>query len=205
MVIEAAIRFCGRRRRAPNTRRASCALLVAVLASCGGTELSLSQTPGPASTARCAGLPESSVNTSAPPSDGTPFPLTVAPDRGVILDSGGEPMFLQGDAAWSLIAQLGRGDVITYLDGRRAAGFNTILVNLIEHKFASQAPANIYGDQPFTSAGDFSSPEDDYFSYADWVITQAEDRGFVVLLTPAYIGYAGTDEGWWADMERAGP
>ena len=63
-----------------------------------------------------------------------------------------------GNAAWSLIAQLTREEVDLYLDDRRARDFNTILVSLIEAKFATNAPANAYGEPPFLTPGTMARP-----------------------------------------------
>ena len=64
------------------------------------------------------------------------FPLSVGPGERYLVDAAGRPFLIHGDTAWSLIAQLTREDVELYLDDRRARGFNTILVNLIESRFA---------------------------------------------------------------------
>ena len=117
---------------------------------------------------------------------------------------GGTPYWLQGDAAWSLIAQLTDTEVEQYLDDRQRRGFNAILVNLIEHKFATNAPANIAGQQPFTTPGDMSTPNPAYFAHAQWVVQQAKARGILVLLVPAYLGYNGGDQGWYQVMEANG-
>jgi hypothetical protein len=111
---------------------------------------------------------------------------------------------MHGDTAWSLIASLSQSDALVYLDDRRNRGFNTILVSLLEHKFAQNAPANVYGNHPFLSPGDYTTPNESYFSHADWVIQQAESRGLLVLLTPSYIGYIGSDEGWYTEMVANG-
>ena len=60
---------------------------------------------------------------------------------------------MHGDTAWSLIAQLSYGEADFYLRDRRSRGFNTVLINLIEHRFADRPPANAYGEQPFLVAG----------------------------------------------------
>ncbi len=134
----------------------------------------------------------------------TAFPLKVAPGGRYLEDSAGKPFLLQGDAAWSLISQLKREEVEFYLRDRRARGFNTLLVSLIEHRFATNAPANIYGDEPFTKAGDFSTPNEAYFGYAEWVLQRARDAGFLILLAPAYIGARDTNEGWYKEMAANG-
>lgn len=132
------------------------------------------------------------------------FPLRVEPGKRYLVDARGRPFFMHGDTAWSLIAQLSREDADRYLADREARGFNTILVNLIEHKFAAKPPANVYGAKPFELEGswpftmaDFSRPTEAYFAHADWVLKRAEERGFLVLLAPAYLGFRGGDEGWY--------
>jgi hypothetical protein len=133
------------------------------------------------------------------------FPLTVAPGKRYLVDAADKPFLIHGDTAWSLIAQLPREQVIRYLDDRRARGFNTILVNLIEHAFATNAPANSYGAAPFLKPGDYSTPNEAYFAYADWVLRQARERGLLVLLTPSYLGWRGGSSGWYESMIANGP
>lgn len=134
-----------------------------------------------------------------------PFPLRKVAGHRCLAARDGSPFLMQGDAAWSLIVQLKREEAIRYLDDRRARGFNTLLVNLIEHEVARNAPLNAYGDAPFAPAGDFSRPEEKYFAHADWVLERAAERGFLVLLAPGYLGYGGGSEGWYAEVRKAGP
>jgi hypothetical protein len=133
------------------------------------------------------------------------FPLRPAANGRHLTGADGRPFLIQGDTAWSLIADLTREEADIYLTDRRARGFNTILVSLIEHRFARKAPSNIYGDAPFLEPGDFTKPNEGYFRHADWVLSRARELGFLVLLTPAYMGWNGGDQGWWRDMVRAGP
>lgn len=132
------------------------------------------------------------------------FPLRVAANSRYLEDATGKPFLLHGDTAWSLIAQLKREDAEVYLQDRRNRGFNTLLVSLIEHRFATNAPANAYGAVPFTTPGDFSTPNEAYFAHADWVLTRARDLGYLVMLTPAYIGARGSNEGWATEMAASG-
>src|SRR5882672_12100710 len=64
------------------------------------------------------------------------FPLEIAVGQRYLRDMSGAPFLIQGDAAWSLIADLTREEADAYLADRAARGFNTILVNLLEHRFA---------------------------------------------------------------------
>jgi hypothetical protein len=142
------------------------------------------------------------------------FPLRASANGHYLVDQNGTPFRIHGDAGWSLVANLtqaggrsGSGEVATYLDDRKARGFNTVIVNVIEHKFAASAPANRAGAYPFTrhTAGsyDFSTPNESYFAFADLVIDMAADRGMLVLLWPMYLGFNGGDEGWWGELTNA--
>jgi hypothetical protein len=132
------------------------------------------------------------------------FPLRLSDDRRYVVDQTGRPFLIQGDSAWSIIAQLKNDEVETYLEDRRRRGFNTLIVNLLEHKFADHAPANAYGEPPFTKAGDFSTPNEAYFAHADTVLRRAQQKGLAVLLVPAYLGQNGGDEGWYQEIVANG-
>jgi len=128
------------------------------------------------------------------------FPLRVSADGASLTSDDGKPFLLHGEAAWSLIAQLDSPGAMQYLADRHKRGVTTVLVNLIEHLFADHAPANAAGDAPFTTPGDFSTHNEAYFAHADQVIDLAASQGITVLLTPAYLGYSGGNEGWFQEM-----
>lgn len=132
------------------------------------------------------------------------FPLRISADASHLVDADGRPFLLHGDTAWSLIAELTKEEADLYLADRRSRGFNTLVVSLVEHKFASDAPANAYGDRPFPEDRPFE-PNPAYFDHARWVVARAREEGFVVLLAPAYLGFGGGEEGWYARMLSAGP
>ncbi len=114
----------------------------------------------------------------------------------------GTPFLMAGDTAWSLIAQLSKTDADYYLQTRSDMGFNLILVNLIEHRLADNAPANYYGDQPFTGKV-FTTPNEAYFAHADYVIGSAAEKGLYVLLDPLYIGWECGPDGWCSDIRAS--
>ena len=84
------------------------------------------------------------------------FPLKIAEGQRFLVDQDGTPFLVVGDVAWSLIVQLHEADIDRYLDDRRSRGFNSIIVNLIEHKFCTNAPKTRAGLTPFKRVGDFS-------------------------------------------------
>ncbi|HMG23396.1 MAG TPA: DUF4038 domain-containing protein, partial [Kofleriaceae bacterium] len=122
-----------------------------------------------------------------------------------LVDAGGAPVWLHGEAAWSLLVQLDDAELDRYLADRRARGVNALVVNLIEHKYAARAPRNRAGDPPFTTPGDFATPNEAYFAHVDRALARAAAAGMVVLLAPAYLGYDGGEEGWYVEIRRNGP
>jgi hypothetical protein len=147
------------------------------------------------------------------PPSATRHPLTISDDRRRLLDADGRPFLVQGDAAWSIIANLTYDDAVAYLDDRRAKGFNTVLVNLIEHLFSSDPPRDLAGREPFSTPGDMSTPNDAYFDAAERVLDACAERGFLVILAPTYIGYRheradGASphlDGWYDEIVATGP
>jgi hypothetical protein len=133
------------------------------------------------------------------------YPLKIGATGRYLEDQNHIPFLYQGDAPWSLVVGLTEAEVEQYLENRRLKGFNSVIVNLIEHKFAAHAPRNRNGDSPFSVPGDFSTPNEKYFAFADWVIRKAGEKGIQVVLAPAYLGYAGTDEGWYEEVLANGP
>jgi hypothetical protein len=133
------------------------------------------------------------------------FPLHPVEGRRYLIDAAARPFLIVGDSAWSLLTQLRTEDAELYLGDRQAKGFNTLLVNLIEHRFADNAPKNVYGDSPFKQDGDLSTANDRYFDHAERVLRSASQKGFLVLLAPAYTGAEGGNDGWYHAMQACGP
>ena len=111
------------------------------------------------------------------------------------------PHFLLGDSAWSLIAQLSLADAKVYMADRRARGFNALLVSIIEHNYATNAPQNANGDTPFTGTT-FTTPREAYFAHVDNVLRAAAAFGITVLLDALYLGYD-LNDGWGQEVIAA--
>ena len=138
------------------------------------------------------------------PASAAVFPLRTADNGRFLIDQKGEPFLVVGDTAWSLIAQLSDEDIDRYLDDRQRRGFNSIIVNLIEHRFSSNPPMTRAGLPPFAKTGDFSMPNPAYFDFAHKVVEKANDRRIVVWLFPTYLGYGGGDDGFFREMQESG-
>ena len=149
------------------------------------------------------------------------FPLKASRDGHSLVDQNNVAFRVQGDSAWDLLVTITASDVDTYLANRSAKGFNTLLVELVEHaRYAagSPAPANRAGNRPFLSKlggggytgggdlADLSTPNDAYFAYVDTILAKIAAKNMVALLTPLYVGYgapttqSSANEGWSADM-----
>ena len=149
------------------------------------------------------------------------FPLKASANGRYLVDQNNVGFRVQGDSAWDLLVTITSSDVDTYLANRSAKGFNTLLVELVEHaRYAagSPAPANRAGNRPFLSKlgggaytgggdlADLSTPNDAYFAYVDTILAKIAAKNMVALLTPLYVGYgapttqSSANEGWSADM-----
>lgn len=154
------------------------------------------------------------------PPEAASFPLRVSSNGRYLVDQNNKPFRIQGEAAWSLIANLTYAEAERYLSNRQAKGFNTVLVELIEHKYAqggkganfSGVPTNQGGALPFETregggaydgawgTANFSTPNEAYFAFADSIIDLAAQKGMLVNLVPMYLGFNGRDAGWWTEL-----
>jgi hypothetical protein len=143
------------------------------------------------------------VPRAPPPASTYVYPLRVGSTGRYLVDQAGKPFLLTGDAAWSLIGQLSDQDADTYLSNRQQLGFTLVMVNLLEHAYSSNAPADIYNISPFTGKA-FTTPNEAYFAHADYIIQSAAQRGIVVLLDVDYLGYGCTGaDGWCVETQAA--
>lgn len=135
----------------------------------------------------------------------SPLLLSASPNGRYLVGADGTPFFVNGEAAWSAIVNLDATDQATYLDDCQARGFNTVMVNLIEHEFTGNSPAwrNENGDLPFSGTAFQSSTVTDYFDAALAFVRLAAARGIVVFLAPCYLGYDGGSQGWQSEIEAA--
>lgn len=129
------------------------------------------------------------------------YPLKVSSNGRYLVDQTNTPVLLVGESAYSLISQLSSADVSVYLANRSEKGFNFLWVTLIDGLFCTNPPANLNGDQPFSSTV-FTTPNETYFAHADAVITACANVGMTVLLSPLYLGNP-SNQGWGTQVAAA--
>ena len=127
------------------------------------------------------------------------LPLKVSDTGRFLVDQKNTPFLVVGDTPWSLIVQPPDKEIDHYLTDRANRGFNSIIVNLIEHKFCTEPPKTRSGLSPFEQAGDFSTPNRQYFDFAHQVVQKANERGIVVWLSRRQ----GEASGVWEVCRRA--
>ena len=119
--------------------------------------------------------------------------LKVSANQRYLQFENGKPFFFLGDTGWLLPERLDRSEAQYYLQRCREAGFNAVLVQVM-----NGTPAyNIYG-QPSLSAGWDMSKADpagmySYWDHMDYIVSQAEQNGI-------YIGMVAI----WGSQVKAG-
>lgn len=133
------------------------------------------------------------------------WPTSIDGTNKRILDQNGDPLFMVGDSAWSLVGQLSTTDIDTYIDAVDAKGFTAIMFSAPEAYYTDNTPAyrNAAGDLPFSGTNFASSLVDAYWDVVDHAIDKAATLGITCIVVPQYSGYADSADGWSVDVEAA--
>lgn len=145
---------------------------------------------------------------------GSRFPLKIHSSGRYFLDNYGQYFLIQGMALWEIEVNPTRAQVDQVLAGIAAQGYNAILFETAEHLFSFQATPyqNVEGNIPWTgmtgttppySSVNFSALNEAYWQFVDLVIRRAWAFDMLCVITPAYYGFAGTQEGWGVGGELA--
>jgi hypothetical protein len=128
------------------------------------------------------------------------FPLKVSPDGRYLLDRRNAPFMIVGDSPQSMIANLSLADARRYVADRKAAGFNSLWVDLLCVRYTGcRADGATYdGINPFRTPGSLATPNPRYFQRADAMIRLAGAAGMAVFLDPIETG------GWLGVLRRNG-
>jgi hypothetical protein len=139
------------------------------------------------------------------PAQDVAFPLRIGPTGRCLVDQRGVPFLIHGDSPWSLTHNLTLEEAVRYMTVRKTQGFNTLLVSVPDAFDADGKKAyspDRYGQQPFVG-DDLTQPNDFYWAHVDRVFKEAEKRGLLLLVAPAYLG---ADKDGYVDLlKKAGP
>ena len=157
--------------------------------------LALAAAGGILAVAGCGAAPDPAGIETAPPvrstgaSDAT-FPLGVSSNHRYLVDHRNHPFLIVGDSPQALFVNVSVKQAKHFLVNRKAAGFNTIWVNLLcESYTGGRADGSTYdGIRPFRQEGDLSTPNEAYFARADAMIRLAARQRMAVFLDPIETG-----------------
>lgn len=134
-----------------------------------------------------------------------PWPLYIKEGNRYLLDKNGDPYWLNGDAAWSLLVQPTMKDAQSYIKHRAKQGINALKVNVLERRYSDDAPRTTEsGIEPFLETDNLRTPNEIYFKRLDHLLTIAEENGITILLFPTYLGYMDAGDGWYDVLLKNG-
>ena len=127
------------------------------------------------------------------------FPLSVGANKRFQTASG-VPDFMLVYTAWDLLINLTQAEIAQVIATIKSLGFTGVLVEVPEHYFTiNSAPQNVNGDVPFTTPGDFSTPNAAYWAHVDAGMAKLAAADLAVWVEPGYMGYNAGPEGWYAN------
>jgi len=109
----------------------------------------------------------------------------------------GKSFFWLADTGWEMLHRLNRAEIETYLENRRAKGFNVIQTVLISEFIHSDQLTNYYNDSIFInenperpSITPGNNPENtneyDYWDHVDYAVKTAGSKGLYLALLPSW-------------------
>src|SRR5262245_37322646 len=118
------------------------------------------------------------------------FPLKVSESGRYLVDQRNVPFLMVGDSPQALIGNISVSDAEKFIASRKAAGINTLWINLlcVEYTACRADGTTFDGIAPFTTPKDLSTPNEAYFARADAMISLAEKYGMLVFLDPIETG-----------------
>lgn len=123
---------------------------------------------------------------TATPATPTGKQITVDPTGRFMMRSGA-PWFYLADTGWLVAQSLAGAELATYLDNRRAKGFNVIQCTGAAWGASAPKPAPD-GSLPFLNNNP-ATPNPAFWSYVDTLLSMAEDRDMVIALVPCWYDF----------------
>jgi hypothetical protein len=147
------------------------------------------------------------------------YPLKKSTNGRYLVDQNNTPVPILGRTAW-FVTSLSVSDYKTFISNTVSHGYNSIEMHVINHDpRGNHPPFNGNGDMPFlkrldgsdwdgsltytdtsAQAPNLTTPNEAYWRYVDSFLFYCESRGIQVFFFPAYVGYAGSNQGWMAEL-----
>lgn len=127
------------------------------------------------------------------------YPLKISRSGRFLLTQYNEPFLMNADAGWKLLNRIRIDLAKRYILSRRNNLFNTIFIQLLPPEPNDR---NAYLEAPFHRLGDFSMPNEKYFSYVDEILKYALQHQMLVGINPAWLGCC--KNGWHEIMYNNG-
>ena len=152
------------------------------------------------------------------------FPVSASAGGRYLQDAAGVPFPILGRTAW-FVTSLTQAEYQAFLDDTAAKGHTAIEFHVINHDpRGNDEPFAGNGALPFlkrldggdwdgsltygniaAEAPDFTTPNPAYWGHVDALLAYAELKGQLAFLFPAYVGYAGGEQGWMQELLANGP
>jgi hypothetical protein len=110
--------------------------------------------------------------------------LQVASDGHFLQTEDGRPFFWLGDTGWELFHRLTIEEIDTYLENRKAKGFNVVKAVVLA-EFDGLRKPNRYGQLPLQNE-DPAQPNELYFQLVDTTLKMALQKGLYIGLLPTW-------------------
>lgn len=119
--------------------------------------------------------------------------LNISENRRFFITTSGEPFFWLGDTGWLLFGKTDRDEADTYLEDRKAKGFNVVQAMVLHDLSLVSA----FGDSALigrnvatpnvTEGNDYKdSVQYDYWDHVEYVIDKAAEKGIYMALVPVW-------------------
>jgi hypothetical protein len=151
------------------------------------------------------------------------FPVSYSANKRYLVDQNGTPFPIMGRTAW-FVTSLSIADYRAFVDDTATRGYSAVEFHVVNHDpRGNHPPFNGNGDRPFLNrlngtawngslnygninneAPDFTTPNEAYWSSVDGLLAYCESKGLLVFMFPAYVGYAGGNQGWMQEMVANG-
>jgi hypothetical protein len=152
------------------------------------------------------------------------FPVKYSADKHYLTDQNGAPFPILGRTSWFVVS-LPTTDYRIYIDDTASRGYNSIEFHVLNHDpRGAHPPFDGNGNAPFlkqikgtswngaltygtinADAPDFTTPNESYWSFVDSFLAYCDTKGILVFMFPAYVGYAGGEQGWMQELVANGP